>query len=456
MGLNSKAIDANASYLGVSTKQLMENAGQAITRETQQYRDPAVFAGKGNNGGDGMVAARLLASSGKQVTVYALTGKRSRLCQLNYERLPEYVKIVETESEEDVHDLDGHGVIIDALLGTGFAGEVREPVKSIIKKINSSSKPKVSVDTPSAGMVESDMVIGLHKSKIIGSKVVDIGIPPEAETHCGPGDLITLLPPRRKDSHKGEHGRLLVVGGSMEYVGTPTLVAQSALKTGIDLAYLTVPKYVADKMPFDPNLIVNPPVSDEYISPQDVDEIDYMKFDCIAVGNGMGTNQESRKALEKIMSWKIPTVADADAITLMEKKWLHEKCILTPHRREFQALFGKEEETGGDFVESCSAETGAVIILKGMADIVSNGETTRINKTGNPYMSVGGTGDVLAGITAGLLSQSKKPFESACAGAFLAGLAGDLAAQMLSESLTATDMIARIPEAIRESRRHGE
>jgi len=451
--MDSRILDVNSVYWGTTTETLMENAGGKIAQEASGYNDVAVFAGKGGNGGDGMVAARILSENGKNVTVYAIQGERSRLCRLNLERLPDQVQLYEIKDASEVGDLSVHGLIIDALIGTGISGELREPYKSIIEKINEAPVPKLSIDMPSAGKVEADMVVGLHSEKIIGSKVVDIGIPEKAQTHCGPGDLIYALPDRKRQSHKGDHGRLLVVGGSRDYVGTPTLVALSSLQVGVDLVYLAVPQYVADHMWFNPNFIVKTPESTDYVSSEDIDKLDPEDFDAVVVGNGMARNRESKKALEKIMHWKIPAVVDADGLHHLDLDWIHNETVLTPHRGEFRHLFNVSGERGlEELVEEKANETDAVILLKGDMDVISDGESTRFNETGNPYMTVGGTGDVLAGVTAGLLAQNKNPYQSACAASFLTGLAGDMAADRLAESLKATDVIEDIPDAIKRCR----
>jgi NAD(P)H-hydrate epimerase len=269
--------------------------------------------------------------------------------------------------------------------------------------------------------------------------------------------VVYASPERRRKSHKGDYGRLLVIGGSRDYVGTPTLVAEAALRVGVDLVFVAVPQYVADKMPFNPNLIVKPLTSQDYVIKKDVGKIDSTEYDAVVVGNGMGRNELSRDAVEEVMSWSKPTVVDADAITLIEKNWIHEKTILTPHGGEFKRLFGELDESRiVETVKEKAGEINAVVVLKGETDVISNGETTRLNKTGNPYMTVGGTGDVLAGIIGGLVAQNKKTFESACAGVFLTGLTGDIAAEKLTESLTATDVINTIPDALNKCRSYLE
>ncbi|MFH1055267.1 MAG: NAD(P)H-hydrate dehydratase [Candidatus Altiarchaeota archaeon] len=444
--MDSRALDLNAAWLGVPTETLMENAGKAVARHCGGFRNVAVFSGLGNNGGDGLVAARYLIESGVEVTVFVLDGKRSPLNGKNLERLPK--KVVRFVKGSGEFDLDGFDLIVDALLGVGFKGELKEPLKGVMDRINDSDAHKLSVDVPSAGIVEADAVVSLHKGKVIGAVVEDIGIPMEAELYCGPGDVVCAIPERKPESHKGDFGRLLVLGGCREYIGTPTLVAQAALRAGVDLVTVCVPQYVADKMPFDPNLIVHPLGGKDYVTVDDVKDVLKMKFDAMVFGNGLG--REHPEAVKYLMeNINRPVIVDADALSVADRSWVNERMVLTPHEGEFRKLFGRLDEREEDVVKAAK-ETGAVVVLKGKVDVISEGRELRLNRTGNPYMTVGGTGDVLAGILGGLLAQNSDRMKSACAGTFLAGMAGDIAAKKMGVSLEATDVVAAVPEAIRE------
>lgn len=459
--LDSKAVDINARYLGIPTILLMENAGRKIADECLEHKKIAVFAGRGGNGGDGLAAARLMHAQGKKVAVYALAGERSRECQINYEMLSRLdFRLVDvrdsSECEKILDEVDDCDAIVDALLGVGVRGETREPARSLIKLINSLDGRKISVDIPSGDeelKVNADTVLALHSEKTPGSKTVDIGIPPEAEKYCGPGNVYMALPERTKDARKGEFGRLLVLGGSKDYVGTPTLVAQAALKTGVDLVTVCCPKTVTEKMPYDPNIIVRPLKSKKHFTEDDLEIILEQKFDAVAVGNGMGLHEDSKYALRELSGRvNVPVVVDADALRLIGRKHLTSSMILTPHEAEFEALFESyDRDERIKLVEGFARKTDTTIVLKGAVDVISDGKTTRLNKTGNPGMTVGGTGDTLAGIIGGLAAQNKINFLSACAGAFLNGLAGDIAYERLGVSMTATDVIDDIHSAIRES-----
>lgn len=452
----TKLLDMNSSYLGISGLVLMENAGKEIARECERFSRIAIFCGTGNNGGDGFVAARHLSSLGKKVTVYAISGNRSDEAQKNL-KIIQNLDSVEIDFIRDSSncerikkDLEKFDLIIDALIGIGVKGELRQPIKSVVELINSVKAFKISVDVPTP-KIKADLTLSFHTAKTPDAKVVSIGIPKEAEIYCGPGDLYAAIPERKGFEHKGDFGRLLVIGGSKNFIGTPTLVAKAAYKTGVDLVTVACPGYVAERMPFDPNIIINPLNSEFYLSGDDLDKILGLNFDAVVVGSGIGTKDETKSLLKKLLR-KIqkPILIDADALKLIKVKYLGENHILTPHSMEFKILFGEYEEEFEnkiEMVERFSKKTNAIIVLKGPVDIISDGKKTRLNKTGNVGMTVGGTGDVLAGII-GAISTRAENFQAACAGVFLSGLTGDLCYEKFDYSFTATDVIERIPEAI--------
>jgi len=448
----TRAIDINSNYLGVSTLQLMENAGSAIAEEAGRFNRIALFCGNGNNGGDGLVAARHLSAMGKEVMVYILDGNRTEANQKNLDILRNLsvdIEVIEDTSKLNLKDFD---LIIDALLGVGIKGELREPVKSLVDVMNKAGAPRLSVDIPTPG-IKADTTLSFHIGKTKDAKVADIGIPREAETQCGPGDVITAIPERKGNEHKGEFGRVLVVGGSREFTGAPVLTGKAALRTGVDLVTIMCPRFVAEKIPFDPNLMVTPLNSEFYLGKEDIDPILEKEFDSIVIGNGLSQQQESKYALKKLLR-KIKeksVVLDADALKLIKPSWLGENFILTPHEREFGILFGEPGETLEDkteAVEKNAKKTKATIVLKNPIDIISDGKRTKLNRSGNAAMTVGGTGDALAGII-GAFHCWTTPFQAACAGAFLCGIAGDLALNDLGYAIMATDLIDKIPEALK-------
>lgn len=264
---------------------------------------------------------------------------------------------------------------------------------------------------------------------------------------------------RPKWSHKGDFGRLLVIGGSKRYTGAPALAALSAmasLRAGVDLVLVAAPERAANIIAsFSPNLITEP-LEGGFVSMRNMKKINYLagKFDAISIGSGLGEEKETGKFVTKfIEKIRKPCVIDADAIKALKKKRLGDNFVLTPHAYEFYNISGekpKQDITGrAKVVEKFAKKINSTILLKGAIDIISDGKRTALNRTGNPYMTTGGTGDVLTGICGSLLAQGISPFKSACASAYITGRAGDLAVKKKKQGLLATDIIEKIPEVIR-------
>ncbi|MEM2838922.1 MAG: NAD(P)H-hydrate dehydratase [Thermoplasmata archaeon] len=464
-----KVLDTNSAYLGVPTLKLMENAGIAVARnlrrEFKGASKIAVVCGRGNNGGDGFVAARHLASEGLDVAVFIAEPEQeisTEIAKLNFEKVR---NLSRPASEFRPNEWD---VIVDALLGVGVRGKIREPYRSLIKRMNQARKPIVSVDVPS-GWPEEPSVrarmtvtfhapkIGMEKAKCGKLVVADIGIPPEAETHVGPGEFV-YYPKPEQDSHKGDNGRILVVGGG-PFTGAPALAGMGAMYAGADLAHIAVPKHVAIPVAcYSPNLIVHP-LSDEVLVPQDIDKIKnlWKKSDAMVIGPGMGDDNQSRNAAsELIRQCPLPMVIDADALDAVKANpriIRGKSVVLTPHKGEFERLTGmrlsEDLERRGEQVCQAARKMDSIIIVKGRIDLVSDGKTVTKNKTGNEAMTVGGTGDVLSGICGCLLSKGMEPFHAARLAVFLNGAAGDLAFQEKGYGLLATDVAEKIPYILR-------
>lgn len=480
--------DANAEDLGIPKSSLMENAGKSVADHIIQTFDPCkvtIFAGTGGNGGDGFVAARHLLNNDYKVDLLLL-GNPNKI--KSSETLQNWIAIqninlglnsLELNIIDDSSSLKivNSPVIVDAMLGTGIKGKIKEPISSAIDIINKSNGIKIAVDVPSGldpltgkvpdKSVESDITITFHKIKsglkkakiqFVGNIVsYDIGIPREAETFLGKGDLLRLKK-RGMASHKGNNGTVLVVGGSYDYSGAPTLAGLSAFKSGVDLVYLACPLSVSSTIrSYSPDLIVNT-LHYDYIVEDDVDKIVELskKADSLVIGCGMSREVETEAALNEFIN-KIekPMVIDADALKLIDLSYIEEKkdIVVTPHSAEFKALFDiKIPESLEDKIETVSKaarENDCVILLKGAFDIISNGKKTRLNKTGNPGMTVGGTGDCLAGLTGGLLAKGHDAFEAACLGAYINGRAGDMASVKYEYHFMASDMIKYIDDAFR-------
>ena len=474
------AIDANCEYLGIKRLQLMENAGAEVARAVKEKISRGrvvIIAGRGNNGGDAFVAARHL--SNYDVTVVLIGRKEDIKTQealLNWNALEKtFIPLIEvTDSAAFDRDMIKNAdVIIDGIFGTGVRGKIHEPESTVIDLINDSGAFVISVDVPSGfdpdgggfeKSVRAGMTITFHKMKaglLSGNareyageiRVVDIGIPQEAEFYVGPGDIKPFLK-RPAASHKGEAGRVLVIGGGA-YSGAPALAALGALRGGADIVTVAAPRNVADIIAsFSPNLIVRA-LSNDRLVEDDIQIILELiaKHDVVVMGMGIGTADETLSAVKKIVPLCRKAVIDADALKPQLLPLLHENIIITPHSGEMKRLSGAEVPSPSDqkekveFIRNFANKNHVTVLLKGAVDIISDGIEVRANRTGNAGMTVGGTGDVLAGLT-GALFAKHDAFEAACASAFINGAAGDMAFLEFGYGLLATDVIDYIPKAM--------
>lgn len=490
-------LDENCEFFGLKKSLLMENAGRAIIGTLKdkvgslEDKRIVVVAGIGNNGGDGFVAARHAASEAGEVSVILLGRSediRTEESKANWKILERMFSKVRLYVASDPSSFDGlreivHNadVVIDAIFGTGMRGRIGEPYSDGIDAINSSKGLKVAVDIPSGidpttgevldKAVKADITVTFHRKKTGLQKRMDhageiavapIGIPPDFEILVGPGDVRRALKPRAPHSKKGDFGRILVVGGGMEYSGAPALVALSSLRMGTDVVIVAAPKSVADVIRgFSPNLIVRK-LSGDYLVMEDLPLLGkaIAQTTSVVVGPGLGLEKETRETvLELLRIVDKPLLVDADALKALsaEPQLLRGKrAVITPHAGEFSALTGKPmaepiklRERMGQVGEAAH-ELGITILLKAHEDIIANGQLMKINLTGNPGMTVGGTGDVLSGIAAAFLGWDVEPFKAACAAAFISGRAGDLAKSERGFHLVATDVIEQIPYAIKE------
>lgn len=455
-----QAVDANCQYFGLLPLQLMENAGAALAREISRLspgKRIAIVAGRGNNGGDAFAAARHLA--GFDISVYLLgrsrdisTGEAKRNWEI-LERL--HWDLREVRDVDDLK-LDECDLIVDGILGTGVKGKVAGLEAEAIDAINLSGKKVLSVDIPSGHgtnkLVRADYVVTFHRPKPdLGEGVVvaDIGIPPEAELFVGPGDL-QLVGRRSQESHKGDSGRILVIGGG-PYTGAPALTALAALRAGADIVTVAAPGRAAKTIScFSPNLIVRE-LSDERLCANDLQVLQDLiaAHDVVVMGMGLGRHPDTSDALARIIPLAEKAVIDADALL----PDLPLKGILTPHAGEFQRISGLtlvdlDWRARTEPVKGFARERGVTILLKGKVDLITDGEVMRANATGNPGMTVGGTGDVLAGIVAAFYARTSA-LRAASAAAFVNGRAGDLVYPEKGFGMLATDLIEKIPQAMR-------
>jgi NAD(P)H-hydrate epimerase len=488
------AIEMNASYLGISTQLMMENAGRAIANEiaTRFPKGIKIIAVSGltGNGGDALAAARHLACMGYNVESMVLgdpeniTLQNSRVNYNAVAHMKDSVKLTIIKDSSLIPKIEAD-VIIDGLIGTSLKGPLRPPFLQVVQAVNRAQAYRVSVDIPT-GMeaetgkihgdaVKADLTLTFHKPKMgyqhnpQATKElipISIGIPPEAEHYIGPGDVYMLHPDRNPDSHKGMWGSLLIVGGSETYSGAPTLSSMAAYRMGLDLVYTAVPETAAGAVASASPSMITVKLKGDKLSLKNLNQIETVleKVTAVAVGPGLGTALDTIEAVGKLLEMVnekgVPLVLDADGLKAYAKNpiKLRTPRVFTPHSKEFSLLTGKtvkgDHLEKGAIVQKEAEKLDSVILLKGKVDIISDGKYTRYNWTGNPGMTVGGTGDVLTGIVGAYLAQGVTPFYASGAAAFINGKAGDRAADKLGYHLMPEDLINEIPTVIMEYLSH--
>jgi NAD(P)H-hydrate epimerase len=270
-----------------------------------------------------------------------------------------------------------------------------------------------------------------------------------------------VFPKRPLWSRKGDFGRLAVIAGSEIHCGSGVFNALSALRSGCDLAFLVSPERAADAASRFPDLITHP-LEGRFVSESHLKEIELavegFRSTALVMGCGLGRKKETKEAILNLIDWcKIPLVIDADGLRAVSGNLgvLRGKAnvVLTPHANEFLDLSGKEvSENLGERIEAVknfAFKWNCVVLLKGHYDIISDGNRVAVNKTGSPFMTKGGMGDALSGICGGFLARGAKPFEAACAAAWINGKAGEIACKKLGEGALASDLVKEIPTAIR-------
>ncbi len=499
--IDARAIDG----LGIPGLTLMENAGRGVVSVIEQVsenvtgRSFVIVCGKGNNGGDGFVVARLLREKGARVAVFLLARKKevSGDASANLERFVSMGGVTELSekniSNELVPALDRAHFVVDAIYGTGFKGKAEGLAASAIELINCSCAQVFSVDVPSGldcstGRAEgvcvyahSTATLALLKKGLIffpGRKhtgdifLVDIGIPDE----CIEEENIWLtlmdnrlarewFPTREPDVHKGDCGKIGVVGGSVGMTGAVTLCAMAAMRTGAGLVTAAVPSSLNDILEAKMTEVMTRPLpetSERTISFDAKGAImDLMSsYDVLAFGPGLSRNTESSALARAIVPYLAkPTVLDADGLNAFightDLFARAGKClIITPHIVEMSRLSDEEPSTiDQDRVGAArrfAEKYGIIVLLKGAPTVIAQPDgTAYVNPTGNAGLASGGSGDVLTGIIAGLLGQGVRPIRAAVLGAYLHGLAADMAKEGLGEEgMIAGDLVELIPEAI--------
>ncbi|WP_456414340.1 NAD(P)H-hydrate dehydratase [Oceanithermus profundus] len=458
-----RAADAQAVELGYPSLLLMEAAGRVVAEaawaswpEAESY---AVVAGKGNNGGDGLVAARWLHLWGREVRVYAPEGHRGDAA-LARVALAAHLEIEPLEAV----DLRGADVVVDALFGTGLTRPLEGAWAELAERINAADRPVVAVDVPSglpyAPYVRADLTVALAglkpdhvfypgRSACGRIQLAPIGLPPalleprELPELLDPETMRALLPSRPGHAHKGSVGRLLVVGGAAEYTGAPALAALGAYRAGAGLVTVAYPSDARVDPPLE---AVRLPVSRW----QDA-RLFEAKAEALAVGMGGGSGGGA--AARAALKLKKPTVLDADALYPEVVKAYAAAAVptvITPHPGEAARLL----ETGvGTVVQdplgsACelARRFRTTAVLKGGPTVLCEPGRAAVNTTGNPAMATGGAGDVLSGAIAAFLAAGLAPWDAARLGVYLHGLAGDHLGRI---GLTAHELAEALP-AVRE------
>jgi NAD(P)H-hydrate epimerase len=475
----------------IASIDLMERASFACYDWLQQYQPDnasySIFCGKGNNGGDGLAIARLLADNDQPVTVYILEfgHKGTDDFQTNLARLHGGKAVVKfISSEENIPTIPENDIVIDALLGSGLNRPLEGLTASVVDHINQGRQPVIAIDIPSGLFVDSSstsntVVRATHtlsfqcyklaflvaeNEPFVGHlHLLDIGLHPDfPQEHSTAHHWIdqalvqTIIRPRNQFSHKGTYGHAAIVAGSMGMMGAATLTARACLRSGAGKLTMHIPAIGYTIM----QLAV--PEAMTYTAGKDYIElaVNLAQYDAIGAGPGWGQQASHQALLESIFQQsKKALVLDADALNTLAQhpsllQQLPPNTILTPHPKEFERLFGK---AANDFDRiqlaiHKAAELKVVIVLKGRYTLVATPiGMTYFNSTGNPGMATGGSGDVLTGIITGLAAQGYAATDAAIAGVFLHGLAGDLAVSYTSQqSLIASDIIEYLSDAFHQ------
>lgn len=473
----------------ISSIDLMERACQAFTQWFVQHIEPdrhvGVICGPGNNGGDGLGIARLLAASGYRTAVWLVKGgiAESSDFKTNLGRLPDEIVQHEISAQTDAIEFGSRQVLIDALFGSGLSRPVEGLFGSVIDAMNDSGKIVVAVDIPSGlyadkhsegHVVRADYTITFQLPKLsffmpenqdyVGRwEKVGIGLSKKfIEAEASDYFLLTrkgvsgLIPRRKKFSHKGDFGRALLIAGSEGKMGACILGARAAMRSGLGLLTVHVPGCGYDIIQGAvPEAMATIDEDNQWFSSPP----SLTTYDALGIGPGLNTHSSTRKAFEKVLrTFEKPIVIDADALNLLAEdrsllQLITPNSILTPHPGEFKRLAGdwKDDFERLKKAQEFARTTKTVLVLKGAHTMIigPNGKTY-FNNTGNPGMATGGSGDVLTGILTSLLAQRMAPIDAAMAGVYLHGLAGDQAALELGyNGLIASDIIAQLPSAFR-------
>ena len=489
-----KALEEQSADLGISTDQLMEQAGRKVAeviarRWTVVGQKVLFLIGPGNNGGDGLVAARHLDEMGARVALCLWKRDPNQVENLTRKRLP----IIFFDDPEVKREINSADVIVDALLGTGRSRPLDDKLAAFLVTVADYRRPLVAIDLPTGlaadtGQVDpacprADLTIALGLAKwghflfpgtqFAGDiEVVDIGLPDKLVSGITGrllegGEIAQMLPPRPLDGHKGTFGKLMVLAGSANYPGAGYMGCVGAARVGTGLVTLAVPKSLqgifAAKF-IETTLLPLPESEAEVADPQEAGRTILRALEsyrAFLIGPGLGQNPRVVELVQALVAViKVPLVVDADALNALAQKqdwWesISTPAILTPHLGEAGRLSGlAPEQIAADRVGMAkvwSAKWGQIIVLKGARTIMASPEgQTAMSPFANPGLATAGTGDVMAGAIAGFLVQGVPPFEAACLGVFVHGLAGEILREELGDAgMLAGDVLTALPRAIK-------
>jgi hydroxyethylthiazole kinase-like uncharacterized protein yjeF len=491
-------LDRAARERGISAADLMERAGWAVARACADLvggtygRRAVVVCGKGNNGGDGFVAARHLSRWGVRVGVI-LIGHRGGLREPaagNLARLAEAgVRVHAFESRELDRELARANIAVDAIFGTGSHGVPEGDWAAAIEAMNAAPIPVVAVDIPSGvdatsaavdGVaVRADLTVAFGAAKtgevlLPGAefagdlRVADIGYPdgliPDAVGLTEPPDVVEILPERAADAHKKASGTLVVVAGSRRMTGAAKLIGRAASRMGAGYVVVAVPASILPVIQIELTETVFLPLPETDAGSVGPDALEVVLgalegADAMSVGPGLSTEPGTRTFVRALVrECAVPFVLDADGLNafagdvdaIADRK---ADAVLTPHLGEL----GRLTEPNRDRLAAArvlAARSNAVALVKGSRSVIAAPDGSAwINPTGSPVLATAGTGDVLTGVIGGLLARGSRPSAAAWAGAYLHGVAGILAGRELAEGTVAGDVVERLPEAIELVRR---
>ena len=476
-------------HQNISSEELMERASKRLylhlLYELDRQLPAYIFCGKGNNGGDALVVARLLVKDGYPVKCFSVefTPKSSPDYAVNFQKLQDLgLEVFPIRDEKDLPEMPDKAVIVDGIFGTGLSRPASGIAQAVIEHINQSGNKIVSIDVPSGlyvdksnekrdSIVQADKVLTFQFPKISfyypenapyvkDFEVVDIRLEQSvidrmpARHFLLTHQVLRMLKKRDKFGYKNTYGHALIVGGSYGMTGAPVLSSKAALRIGAGLVTNYLPKcaYSVSQTAI-PEVMTLTGNKKKYI-----DEIKVpAKINAVAVGMGLGQHPDTQKALKIFLkNYKKALLLDADALNILAQHknwWKHipENTVLTPHEGEFKRWVGewKNDTEKWEKAKQLASDLDSIVVLKGAYTLISDGEFFYINPVANPALATAGSGDVLSGIITGLLAQGYQPMEATLLGVYLHSQTAEKYTKKYSDySMIATDIIDALKDVL--------